>query len=92
MANERRSDEPRDRKTRIANRVSDLIEHDPEYIDGDRAIVTILDGEGGGIGLFGFESDTDAMVDLFIMLRSIARANGKDLEYVAIPDSPEGLT
>lgn len=90
--NERRSVEPTDRKTRIASRVSELIENDPEYIDGDKAIVTVLDNEGGGIGLFGYENDTDAMVDLFVMLRAIARANGRDLEYVGIPDSPEGLT
>lgn len=91
MANEKRTKQPSDRKTRIAGRVSGLIENDPEYVDGDRAIVTILDDKGGGIGLFGYEDDTDAMVDLFMLLRSIARANGKDLEYVGIPDSPEGL-
>lgn len=90
-ANERRSVEPTDRKTRIASRVSELIENDPEYIDGDKAIVTVLDSEGGGIGLFGYENDVDAMVDLFVMLRAIARANGRDLEYVGIPDSPEAL-
>ena len=69
-------------------RLADLVENDSEYRQGDRVIVTVLDDKGGGIGLFDFESDADAMVDLFMMLRAIARANGKDLEYVNIPDSP----
>ena len=91
MANETRSEEPTDRKTRIADRVVELIQHDPEYIEGDRALTVILDDKGGGIGMFGYEADNEAMSDLFLMLRSIARANGMDLEYVSIPDSPEGL-
>src|SRR5262245_21580642 len=86
-----RHERPVDRLTRIAERVSELIEDDPEYRDGDRAIVSIFDPDHAGTGLFGYESDTDAMVDMFLLLRAVARANGKDLEYVGIPDSPAGL-
>ena len=86
--------EPHDRKTRIANEVIEAFTQHPEHREGDRCIVMLFDDVGGGIGLNGYEDtgdDVSAMVDMFLHLRAIARANGKDLEFISVPNSPEGL-
>jgi hypothetical protein len=56
----------------------------PEYQEDDKCIVFLDDGERGGLVLHGYESDTDAMVDLLMHLRAIFRANGKELTLVPI--------
>ena len=91
MAKERRTLKPHDRKTRIANEVGQAFKQHPEKLEGDRCVVLIYDEEGGGIGLFDYEDDTVAMVDIFMHLRAIMNANGKDLQFIAIPESPEGV-
>jgi hypothetical protein len=44
-----------------------------------KCIVFLQDSERGGLQLHGYEEDTDAIVDLFVHLRAIFRANGKEL-------------
>lgn len=72
--------------------MTDALEAHPEYQEGDKAVLMLDDGHHGGIVLHGYESDTDAMVDMLVHLRAIFRANGKDLDVIGIPDSPAGLT
>lgn len=80
MSDERRTEgEPHDRLTRIADRVSGYVEHDPEIRDGDRCIIFVNDRHRGGIGLFGYDSDMHAFADLFVHMRAIMRANGKEM-------------
>lgn len=79
MSDERRTEEPHDRLTRLADVAIRAFEADPEYRDGDKCIVFLDNGQRGGLVLHGYENDADAMVDLLIHLRAIFRANGKDL-------------
>jgi len=90
-----RSEQPGDRRTRLADAAGEAFYAHPEHRDGDRAIVYVMDADGGGIWIFGYDDnehiDVSAMVDLFMLLKAIANANGRDVEFIGIPDSPEGL-
>jgi hypothetical protein len=68
-----------DRLTRLCDRITDALEADPEYRDGDKAVIMLDDGQRGGIVLHGYDSDADAMVDLLTHLKAIFEANGKTL-------------
>jgi hypothetical protein len=79
MSDEKRTEgEPHDRLTRIADRVAASASAHVEY-EGDKVIVFLNDGERGGIGLFGYDNDMDAFMDLFVHMRAIMRANGKEM-------------
>lgn len=83
MSNVRRSEgEPHNRLTRIADRVGDLVAADPEFVDGDRCIVFVDDDENGGLGLFGYENDVDAIAAMLTHLKALFEANGKTLAIV----------
>ena len=80
MSDERRTEgEPHDRLTRIAGRVGDHVENDPEFQEGDRCIVLTNNAKNSGIGLFGYDSDMEAFTELFLSLRAIMRVNGREL-------------
>lgn len=85
----RRENEPFDRLTHLAAQMTALL-NGPENEDV-RAIVMLDDPNYRGLTLHGWEDDTEAMAAMFMHLRAIFRANGKDLAFVPIPDSPEGL-
>lgn len=71
--------EPHDRLTRICDAMSKAMDAHPEHRDGDKAILFIDDGHRGGIVLHGYDSDTDAIADLFVHLQAMFEANGKTL-------------
>ena len=86
-----RSTVPRDRLTRVSDALLDAFRNHAETTDGDRAIVFLFSKDKrGGIGMTGYESDNDALVDLFVHLRAIMRANGKDLHLVPVGTTPPG--
>jgi len=85
------SDEPADRLTRMGNELIMSIEAHPEWLDGDRTIVFISDDEYSGIAISGFTDPEEATVDLFMHLKAIMQATGRDLEFIGVPESPEGL-
>jgi hypothetical protein len=75
--------------------MSDALESHPEFHDGDKAVVMLVDdGEGGGAltHLSGYTDDGDAIVDMFVHLRAIVRAGGRDLEFIGIPDDAAELS
>lgn len=86
-----RTNEPGDRLGRTAAAMTDAAELHPEYHDGDQAIVMLVGDKAALCHLNGYDDDVDAMVDMFMHLRAIARANGKDIEYIGIPDDTSGL-
>jgi hypothetical protein len=94
MAEETRSTEPHDRLTRICDAMTKTMDLHPERLKGDRAIVFLdsTDEKRGGINIHGYDDDIEAIVDLFMHMRAIMRANGKDLDFIAIPDDARGLT
>jgi len=80
MTPRRTEGKPHDRLTRLAAAMTAALEADPEYRDGDKAIVMLDDGSGSGIVLHGYDDDAQAMTDLLCHLRAIFEANGKRLE------------
>lgn len=85
MPDVRRSEgEPHDHLTRLCAAMTDALEAQPGS-EGVKAVVMLDDGERGGIQLHGYDDDTDAMVDLFVHLRAIFNANGKELAFAPFP-------
>jgi hypothetical protein len=79
-----------DRLTELCAEMTSAIER-PDTQDV-RGIVFLSDDKLGGIQMFGYEDQVEAMADLFVHMRSIFKSMGKNLEFVGIPESPEGLT
>jgi len=78
-ANARRSRQPIDRLTRLCDAMTDTLDAHPEHDDSVRAVIMLDDGKRGGIVMHGYESDTDAMVDLLLHLKAMFEAGGKTL-------------
>jgi hypothetical protein len=83
------SDKPIDRLTGLCAEMTPVLDR-PENADV-RAIVFLNDEQCGGIQVHGYDDMSTAMAELFIHMRAMFRSMGKDLEFVGIPDSPEGL-
>jgi hypothetical protein len=81
-----KSNEPMDKLTRIGSRILDRLVMDEEYTPDIKAQVFILDKRGGGIGLHGYgaDGDMDAFVDLFVHMKAILNANGKDMTVIPL--------
>jgi len=84
--------EPQDRFTRMGDLLTEVLPQLDEYQEGDRCIVFMTDHVRSGITIHGYDDDAiEAIADLFVHLKSIMKANGSDLEFIGIPNSPEGL-
>ena len=84
---ERSEGMPHNRATRLANACLDLLKLDPEY-EGEKLIV-FLDGEEvSSIGISGYEDDLEAMANLFMHLRAMFAAQGKELTLVGLAKTP----
>jgi len=98
MADERVTATPHDRLTNLCDGMTDWMDRqiatetieDPTARDV-RAIVFLDDGEYGGIVVHNYDNMTDALVDLFVHVQAMFRSQGRDIEFVAVPDSPAGL-
>jgi hypothetical protein len=87
---ERSEGTPHNRATRLADAALDTLRAHPEY-RGERLIV-FLDNEEekvGSIGLSGYDDDIEAIVNLFMHLRAMFEAQGKELQLVGF-DKPVG--
>jgi len=86
-----RAEEPMDRLTRMCDAMTEAFVNHPEHQEGDKCVV-FLDGDGrGGLVILDYEDDHEAIVNVFMHLRAIFRANGQDMEVIGVPNSPEGL-
>lgn len=83
-----RAEEPFDRLTHLSVRMTEPLEEQENH--DVKAIVFLRDDHHGGIQLHGYEDEIKAMADLLIHLQAIFKAAGKRLEFVAIPETPEG--
>lgn len=72
----RRSEEPHDRLTRLAN---SLLDHIPPDDHDVGVIVLCTDENGGGLGASGHKDDAEAIAAMFFHLKAIFAANGQDL-------------
>lgn len=91
MSREQRTTEPHDRLTRICAAMTDALESHPEARGTEKCAIFLDDDGRGGLILHGWDDDTDALVHLFMHFRAIMRANGKDLEFIGIPDDANGM-
>lgn len=76
----KKTSQPHDRLTRIANDTITAARAHPDWRDGDKVIVFMNDTLRGGIGISGYDDDVEPLVDLFLHLRAMFRAQGKDLQ------------
>jgi hypothetical protein len=83
------SHEPMDRLTRLSEEMTTPL--DREENSDVKAIVFLNNGERGGIQIYNYDNETEALTDVFIHMKAIFNSMGKDLEFVPIPDSPLGL-
>lgn len=88
MSNEKRSTEPHDDLTKLANLGLSAIDAEPGTDDLRCIVMVIRDGHGGiaaggyGDGLTG--CDSLMVADLLVHARAILRASGKDLQVVPL--------
>jgi hypothetical protein len=83
------SDQPIDRLTKLCAEMTPVLDR-PENADV-RAIVFLNDEKHGGIQMHGYEDTSTAIAELFVHMRAIFHSMGKELEFVAVPESPQGL-
>ena len=84
MRNVKGSAEPHDRLTRMAERMLGAFEADPEYREGDRAIVLLDDKRHGGIGTRGHGEPDDMLDDLLVHLKALFEVHGRPLAIAPI--------
>ena len=71
---------PFDRLTGLCKQMT--VPLDAEENRDVKAIVFLQDGENGGIQTHGYEGETDAIVDLFIHMKALFNAQGKDILFI----------
>jgi len=98
----KQADQPFTRLTRLCQSMTDALddaleaereEHrgDPEAnLTPVKAIVFLEDDEKAGIQIRDYEDSVQAMAALFMHMKAIFQASGRDLEFVGIPDTVEG--
>jgi len=80
----KRSPEPFDRLTRLCATMVEALEAHPEYREDEKCVVFMHDEEMSGAVLHGYDSDIAAMADVFVHMRGVFRANGKDLLFAPL--------
>ena len=92
----KRTEEPHDLRTKICNDIADKVADHPDFKEGMRVVILCTDDRGGGIGACGYPEDeqegarrdVSVVVDMFMALRAMMRANGKDLHVLPVGDTP----
>jgi hypothetical protein len=85
---ERSEGVPHNRQTRLADAALDVLREHPDY--GGEKLIVFLDGnEHGAIGMSGYDDDVEAIVNLFMHLRAIFAAQGKELTLMGL-GKPQG--
>jgi hypothetical protein len=80
----RRSETPHDRLTELCAVMTDALDAALEPGEQPKCIVFLQDDERGGLQLHGYDDDLEAMADLFMHLRAVFRANGKDILFAPL--------
>jgi hypothetical protein len=79
----RTQDEPHDRLTRLCSAMTAALEAHPEH-GNERCIIFLQDNERGGLTMHGYEDDSEALAEVFLHLRAIFEANGKQLLFAPL--------
>jgi hypothetical protein len=83
MEDPTRTPEPHDRLTRLCAAMTEALDAHPERGE-EKCIVFLQDGERGGLQMFGYEDDGDAIVDLLLHVKAIMRSRGQDMQIHAL--------
>jgi len=89
ISDARRSYEPHDRLTMLGDAMLETLDHQ-EGGEEVRAIVMLDDGDNGGIAIHGYDSDHEAITDMFVHLAAIFAANGQTLMLIPMPSVGQG--
>lgn len=81
------SETPQNRLAMVGNALSKVLPVVPEYLPGDRAIIFVSDETCSGITVHGYDDLDEAIVELFMHLRAMFQATGRDLDFIGIPDN-----
>ena len=84
------NDHPVDRLTGLCAEMTVPLDR-PENEDV-KAIVFLHDPTRGGIVLHGYDDEVEAMAELFVHVKAVFNSIGKDIDFIGVPESPEGLT
>ena len=71
---------PFDRLTGLCKEMTDVLDTG-ENADV-KAIIFLQDGHNGGIQTHGYEEENEALVDLFIHMKALFNAQGKDVLFI----------
>jgi hypothetical protein len=82
-----RGKEPNDRLTRLCAAMTDALDAHPERAD-EKCVVFLQDAERGGLQLYGYEDDTEAMVDLLTHLKAIFESSGLEFHIIPMAHGP----
>lgn len=84
MAHEQRNEgEPFDRLTRMAERMVNGLEADPEYARADIRAIVFIDSDverRGGLVLHGYDDDSDAMAAILSHVKAVFATHGVELD------------
>ena len=86
----RRTEEPHDRLTRICDAMTETFDAHPEHQPDDKCIVFLDSEKKGGLVIYGYDDDAEAMTHLLLHLKAIFAANGKRLDLMFLDD--DGIT
>lgn len=80
------SDEPRDRLTRICDRLSKAFDEDPETLPDDKCIIFTDSPKMGGIVLHRYDDSIAGIAALLQHLQAMFKGSGKRLDIMFLDD------
>lgn len=83
-----RGTEPMDALTQLCDDMTAVLDAKGAEVEDVKAIVFLQNGKRGGIQLWGYDDDTEAMADLLYHLKALFRSSGRDLVLIPMADSP----
>jgi ABC-type hemin transport system substrate-binding protein len=86
MGTRRTEGDPHDRLTRICNAMTAAMDSHPEQRASDRCIIFLSDDERGGLVISGYDSDAEAMTELFGHIAAVFETHGKKLVITTISE------
>jgi hypothetical protein len=87
--------DPHDRLTALCAEMTAVLDAKGDDVADVKCVVFLQDGDRGGLQIHGYEGEseedvsTEALADLFLHLRAIFRANGKELMFAPLQGRPE---
>lgn len=75
---------PHDRLTEVCDAMIQVLDREATPEEEIKCVIFLQGPDRGGMVLHGYDDDIEAVVDLFMHMRAIFRANGKELFFAPI--------